>query len=123
MCEAHINQIRRYGGILERPVYYQRPNAVTPNNRNDVVAKLLWKQNGQCAICGKSNVDEWHLDHDHSCCPGGGWPCMDCVRGVLCRPCNLGLGMFQESTKVVAAALKYLSRSQLSKPTLFAVGE
>lgn len=31
------------------------------------------------------------------------------VRGLLCNPCNLALGMFKDDPKVLVKALKYLT--------------
>lgn len=63
-----------------------------------------------CAIC---NADEpngkgWHVDHDHSCCPGG-QSCGRCVRGVLCHSCNLLLGQARDSKEILLRAIEYLS--------------
>ena len=59
-------------------------------------------QGGRCAICGtiinpvgRSRA----VDHD--------WKTGK-VRGMLCKPCNLGLGMFKDDPRVFVAALKYL---------------
>ena len=64
---------------------------------------LLWdQQNGRCAICrvalvfGKRGV---HVDHDHL---------TNKVRGLLCAPCNVGLGQFGDSPELLRAALDYL---------------
>ena len=41
-----------------------------------------------CGICGDASTD---VDHDHACCPGNR-SCGECIRGGLCRRCNLGIG-------------------------------
>ncbi|MBM0236255.1 hypothetical protein JNW88_02290 [Micromonospora sp. ATA32] len=54
-------------------------------------------QGGRCAGCGADECptgNRFHVDHDHDCCPpahggvtrGG---CGNCVRGLLCAPCNM----------------------------------
>lgn len=53
---------------------------------------LLDKQNNKCIICQVLNPD--CIDHDHSCCPGP-LTCGKCIRGILCRQCNAGLGRFE----------------------------
>src|ERR1035437_5195185 len=56
---------------------------------------LLASQGGVCAICGAEDPGTkkggWCVDHDHSCCPGKK-TCGNCIRGLLCRDCNSGLG-------------------------------
>jgi hypothetical protein len=42
-----------------------------------------------CEACG--SFDSLCVDHDHSCCPGQG-SCGQCIRGVLCRMCNIAEG-------------------------------
>lgn len=60
----------------------------------------IWRAQGfQCALCGDnaeacdSGIPHeaksiWQIDHDHACCgPLRSRGC--CVRGILCKPCNL----------------------------------
>lgn len=54
-------------------------------------AELLEAQGDGCAICGVTQPDGsvWHIDHDHTCCPVDiVTTCGNCVRGLLCPPCN-----------------------------------
>ncbi|MFI0154362.1 endonuclease domain-containing protein [Streptomyces lydicus] len=52
-----------------------------------------------CGICGVSEQDVREnrlvIDHDHSCCPEPGKGCQACVRGLLCRGCNIMLGHYE----------------------------
>ena len=69
--------------------------------------ELLERQGGCCAICGTSNngLSRWgtpanfHVDHDHN---------TNIVRGLLCFPCNKGLGMFKDNPLVLKKAAQYL---------------
>jgi len=63
-------------------------------------------QEGCCAICGKW-TEVLHIDHDHSCCPGGK-SCGKCCRGLLCIRCNGGLGCFGDEIKSLKNAITYL---------------
>ncbi|MEU3904212.1 endonuclease domain-containing protein [Streptomyces goshikiensis] len=56
------------------------------------VNAILRAQDDACAICREAPGDTategttyWQIDHDHRCCTG----CPRCVRGLLCKPCNL----------------------------------
>lgn len=74
-------------------------------NRLDL-ERLLEQQAWRCAI-GDEPIDirSAVVDHDHSCCPGD-HSCGKCIRGLLCKPCNAGIGMLQDSVdKAVRAAL------------------
>jgi hypothetical protein len=62
---------------------------------------LLASQNGACAIChGSPPVGKsLNVDHDHD---------TGIVRGLLCTPCNTGLGFFKDRIRLLAAAIVYL---------------
>lgn len=73
-------------------------------------AETLAIQGGVCAICGDAPAGRrMHIDHDHAHCPDGRG-CSECVRGLLCSPCNTGLGMFRERPDLMRSAIEYLGR-------------
>jgi hypothetical protein len=77
---------------------------VTPERH----AQLLEEQGGACAICGgQSTYRVLSVDHDHACCPGPK-SCGECVRGLLCDPCNVGIGRFKDDPQLLMAAAAYL---------------
>lgn len=61
----------------------------------------LNKQEGRCAICG--NRDRLVIDHSHS---------SGTVRGLLCNPCNKGLGCFVDRPDILRVAASYLETYQ-----------
>jgi len=71
-------------------------------------AELLNEQGGRCAICrtdspgGKARV--WCVDHCHNTTE---------VRGLLCGPCNRGLGQFKDDAARLRAAAEYLDRHSM----------
>lgn len=69
---------------------------------------LLVLQGGRCAICGDPEKDDWDLavDHDHR---------TGVVRGLLCRRCNVGIGLLRDDAGVLASAADYV-RSRSSSP-------
>lgn len=66
-------------------------------------------QGGVCAVCRCAPPGErLAVDHDHACCPGAR-SCGRCVRGILCRWCNLRLNVL-ENMEWRAQAEDYLER-------------
>ncbi len=65
--------------------------------------KFLKEQNNVCAICEKACVtnNTLSIDHDHN---------TKQVRGLLCRKCNSGIGMLDDSPELLQKAIKYLKR-------------
>lgn len=57
-----------------------------------------------CAICGTNTpgAKGWQTDHDHR---------TGTVRGILCRPCNQGLGHFRDNRITLRAAVEHLEKS------------
>lgn len=63
---------------------------------------LYAKQNGCCAICGvhaSELTKALSADHCHTTLK---------VRGLLCMPCNTGLGFFKDSKQLLQKAIDYL---------------
>ena len=66
--------------------------------------ELLQAQNGRCAICeglSKNMDSQLAVDHDHD---------SGLVRGLLCRDCNAGLGIFRDSADRLIRAAQYIQR-------------
>lgn len=61
--------------------------------------QMLIAQGNVCAICKQPSDILLVVDHDHD---------TDTVRGLLCGPCNRGLGLFRDSPTVLEAASRYL---------------
>lgn len=63
---------------------------------------ILKAQGESCAICGADSCSDgrsFNVDHNHATGE---------VRGILCRPCNAGLGMFKDSPEIMINAYQYL---------------
>ena len=85
------------------------PNKVRANNRKhrygitaEEFALRLSEQMGLCLVCSDP-IDEATACVDHCHTHGH-------VRGLLCHPCNKGLGHFRDDTERLAKALAYLER-------------
>jgi hypothetical protein len=107
---------RKLGREQKRRLRERDPNKATEVNRlNKLKRKGLtlkqfeeWlaMQNGRCAICSDP-MSPPYVDHDHAHC-GKGKACGKCVRGLLCRRCNLGLGYFRDNPTFLRGAAFYL---------------
>ena len=63
------------------------------------------RQQSSCAICGISQDDlGYTLEIDYDQNKGK-------VRGLLCKKCNLGIGMFGEDVENINKAIRYLEKS------------
>ncbi len=73
----------------------------------DEYEQMLEQQNGRCCICGRKDhyadadgrLRRLTIDHDHR---------KGHVRGLLCRSCNRGLGLFRDDPKLLGKAMEYL---------------
>jgi len=66
--------------------------------------RMLASQRGLCAICGSPDPfgrGDFHVDHCHD---------TGAVRGLLCAPCNTGIGQLGHSVERLQLAVDYLSR-------------
>lgn len=63
--------------------------------------RLFFKQKGICAICKKKSPErKLSVDHDHE---------TGQIRGLLCQPCNLGIGFLNDDPKNCLFAAQYLT--------------
>lgn len=71
-------------------------------------------QNRQCSNKACTSPENLHIDHDHSCTCHGTFNARDrvscgvCVRGWLCRSCNLGLGYFKDDPELLRGIADYV---------------
>ena len=68
--------------------------------------EILASQGGGCAICGTKTpggMGRFHIDHDHA---------SGRVRGVLCQPCNISLGLMRDNPTLLRGAAEYLEKER-----------
>lgn len=110
----HSLQSKSYAQIYNRRNLRFRRYGLSP----DRVAAMLADQAGLCLVCGRElflwsevrkHADTACVDHDRRCCPRDG-SCGKCVRGLLCSPCNMGLGLLGDDAGRLARAIAYLKK-------------
>ena len=79
---------------MQRKVWLKRKYGLTPERWEE----MYTEQGGGCLIC--TNTEDLVVDHNHDTGE---------VRGLLCRKCNSGLGMFKDNDLLLIAAGRYLS--------------
>jgi hypothetical protein len=102
----HVQTQRRYarhGAQIKFRVQLRKHN-LTAERFN----AMLTAQDGRCAICSALPSPPC-VDHDHNCCPGEG-SCGNCVRGLLCGPCNKLLGFAKDRVMILERAAAYLRK-------------
>lgn len=71
---------------------------------------MFTEQGGRCAICGKTQEDDFRkrlsVDHCHK---------NHVVRGLLCNPCNLMLGHSKDNPATLRSAADYLEKNKFNK--------
>lgn len=71
----------------------------------DMYNQMVQQQNGNCLICLKA-TSNFDIDHCHT---------TQVIRGLLCRQCNLLLGMARDDIFVLTQAINYLKKQELKK--------
>jgi hypothetical protein len=102
--------------------YHLRSYFFIPEERYQ---ELLQDQHGVCSVCKQPPTEKDILvpDHDHSCCPSRK-TCGKCVRGLIHRTGNSGLGLFKDDPKILKMAAQYLEKyNALEKPSTGKMGE
>lgn len=61
--------------------------------------QMYQDQGGVCKICSQPCTQALAVDHDHETGE---------IRGLLCRACNTGLGLFKDNPALLQNALDYL---------------
>lgn len=121
-CHADRMRAYRKRRLEEDPEVFRRQRQATIRKylygiTQEQYDAMLEAQGGGCAICGSpesgiAGRTTLLVDHDRSCCPGDR-TCGKCVRGILCNPCNVGLGRFKDSPSLLERAAAYVGLGAL----------
>lgn len=106
-CTIKCQEKYTYSTPRQREVQLKREYGLTMQEYN----ALLEKQSGLCALCKSAETTvrktgskaALSVDHDHN---------TGKVRGLLCTPCNRGIGFLRDSIDLLEAAVVYLKVSE-----------
>lgn len=80
--------------LRTRKYFLKKNYGLTPQ----CIDRMMIEQGGACKICKRTD-QKLVVDHCHS---------TGKVRGLLCKPCNIGIGALYESEEIFMAAVLYL---------------
>lgn len=83
-----------------KPYLLMRKYGISSDDYN----AMFNSQGGCCLICNRHQIEFQRalaIDHDHETGE---------IRGLLCGPCNTGLGLFRDSAEILTRAIDYLTR-------------
>jgi hypothetical protein len=103
-CKKYRNKEKEYWDTRQAEYYMKTKYGMTMDDYH----RMLKEQGDKCDICGISVEDykkksriRFHIDHCHT---------TGLVRGILCGPCNTGLGSFKDSTTSLSNSITYLKK-------------
>jgi hypothetical protein len=109
LCPTCYNRRMGNNNSLYDDMSYKRHLKRTYNISMQEYNQILEDQNGVCLVCGISPEEDGRrlsVDHDHNCCPGSR-SCGMCIRGFLCRGCNLSLGYAKDDPNTLERLAMY----------------
>jgi hypothetical protein len=106
-CLKERNRSNYYGNREQRLDRQKRAQRTYTAKKfgltKDCLDKMYEEQDGRCAVCGITEEDHGkYLAIDHCHTTGK-------VRGLLCMPCNTGLGNFKDRIDLLEKAKEYLN--------------
>jgi len=99
---------------LNRETQHGRRLANNYGINADEYSRILLIQGGKCAICQRASGvrKKLSVDHDHAVAIEDGHEeekgCPNCIRGLLCQPCNRLLGHLRDDPEALERAAEYL---------------
>jgi recombination endonuclease VII len=113
--EERLAQVRAYARTERGQEVQRRKNQRLRWTRHGITperaAELLLEQGDACAVSLEPlTLETAQVDHDHACCPGP-LSCGQCIRGLVCDPCNKRVAYVESATSEAAPEIAaYLAR-------------
>jgi hypothetical protein len=110
-CTTERQRERRHAGKIDYRKYnIKQKYGLSLEELDEMV---LLRQN-LCEICGSLFDPVPHIDHDHETGE---------IRGLLCSPCNKGLGHFRDNEVLLERAQEYLARYKNGRRMVITTGD
>lgn len=91
------NNPEKWQNELNGRIWYRRK--VQYGISKEEFLQMLEDQQNKCKICTRDINESAAVDHCHS---------TNKIRGLLCRNCNAGIGLFEDNIQFLANAIEYL---------------
>lgn len=96
--KASMKEYSRKNRRTLRDAQLRRAYGIT----HDEYDARLERQGGRCGLCKNERAPgtrAFAVDHDHA---------TGAIRGLLCKPCNTGLGCFKDNPELMEAGAQYV---------------
>lgn len=114
-CKIHKIELSKYGKK------WRKNNSEKSKNRKlkwnygityEDYMKILQNQNNECGVCGIKFKDIYKFPDLRSPCVDHAHVGKKEVRGILCRGCNSGMGLFDDNPSLLKNALRWLTKKE-----------
>ena len=96
--------VKKYSRTTKARINQQRARLKTRYRLTpERLAEMILERKGLCDICGRKPEQRLNVDHD---------PQTGVLRGMLCWPCNIGMGQLGHDPEKLRRAADYLIRSE-----------
>jgi hypothetical protein len=113
------------------PIRHVVPRLKDHSVPHEMARRLL--TDSACEICGTDMLERRRqsngkvaatlvVDHDHECCPVEQRSCGKCVRGLICRTCNVAAGLLYDDAQRARSLADYLDRTREPHPVTSRAG-
>ena len=109
-CQNEYNNNRYHTETPEKrlrrqELYYKSHLARKYGLTTEQFSAMITEQNNRCKICN-CDMETPQVDHNHTTGE---------VRSLLCKPCNMALGLLKENTDTLYNMISYLNNDKFQK--------
>lgn len=110
-CKYGVNSVCKICDSIESRNWREKNKELIPTKKRNYLMKarygttvenyelMFQRQGGICLICKKSQKRRLDVDHSHK---------TGKIRGLLCRRCNIALGLLDDNVSIIKNLINYL---------------